>query len=68
MMTYALGRGLDPVDMAVVRDIVARASQDDYRFMTIISGIVESAPFQSRTKLEEPETVGTVALADTRVN
>jgi hypothetical protein len=68
MMTYALGRGLEPVDMAVVRDIVTRASQDDYSFMTIISGIVESEPFQSRTKLEEPENVGTIAQADTRVN
>jgi hypothetical protein len=36
--------------------------------MTIISGIVESAPFQSRTKLEEPEAVGAIAQADTRVN
>jgi mono/diheme cytochrome c family protein len=68
LLTYALGRGLEPVDMAVVRDIVARASQDDYSFMTIISEIVDSEPFQSRLKPEEPSSVGTIAQATTRVN
>ena len=51
LMTYALGRGIEPADMGVVRSVVRNAAQDDYRLMTIISGIVESAPFQMRTKL-----------------
>jgi hypothetical protein len=34
----------------VVRSIVRKAAQDDYRFMSVIMGIVESAPFQMRTK------------------
>jgi mono/diheme cytochrome c family protein len=50
MMIYALGRGLEPNDMPVVRSIVKKASQDDYRFMSVIMGIVDSAPFQMRTK------------------
>jgi hypothetical protein len=67
MMTYALGRGVEPSDMAVVRNIVRRAAQDDYRFQSIIMGIVESAPFQMRTKLAEPGTEERVAQANRRV-
>ena len=61
MLTYALGRGLEPSDMPVVRKIVARAAHDQYRFATILSGIVESAPFQMRTRLEGSAPVNTVA-------
>jgi hypothetical protein len=52
MLTYALGRGLEPSDMPVVRRIVKKAAQSDYRVSSIVMGIVESAPFQMRTKLE----------------
>jgi mono/diheme cytochrome c family protein len=57
MLTYALGRGLEPADMPVVRRIVKKAVLNDYRLSSIIIGIVESAPFQMRTKLEPAETV-----------
>jgi len=61
MLTYALGRGLEPSDMPVVRRIVKKAAQNDYRLSSIVMGIVESAPFQMRTKLEaEPESAQTV--------
>ena len=56
MLTYALGRGLEPDDMPVVRRIVRKAAQNDYRLSSVILGIVESAPFQMRTKLEATET------------
>lgn len=52
MMTYALGRKIEPGDMPVVRAIVKKAAQNDYRLSSIVMGIVESAPFQMRTKLE----------------
>jgi hypothetical protein len=38
--------------MPVVRGIVRKASQNDYKFASIITGIVESPMFQMRTKLE----------------
>jgi hypothetical protein len=57
MLTYALGRGLEPSDMPVVRRIVKKAAQNDYRLSSIVVGIIESAPFQMRTKLEPSETV-----------
>ena len=61
LMTYALGRGLEPSDMPIVRKIVKKAALDDYRFATIISGIVESPLFQMRTRLEPSDN--TVAQA-----
>ena len=63
MLTYALGRGLEPSDMPVVRRIVKKAAQNDYHFTSIIIGIVESPLFQMRTRLESPETVNRVAQA-----
>jgi hypothetical protein len=64
MLTYALGRGVEPTDMSVVRKIVRRAAQNDYRLNSIIMGIVESAPFQMRTKLEPAENVNRVARVE----
>ncbi len=55
LMTYALGRGLEYYDMPAIRKIVRESSASDYRFSSIILGIVESAPFEMRrkeTKLE----------------
>jgi len=63
LLTYALGRGLEPSDMPVVRKIVRNAARDDYRFGSIISGIVESPVFQMRTRLEPSEPTNTVAQA-----
>jgi mono/diheme cytochrome c family protein len=56
MLTYALGRGLEPSDMPVVRKIVRKAAQNEYRLSSVVMGIVESAPFEMRTKLEAVES------------
>ena len=63
MMTYALGRGVEPSDMPVVRKIVKQAARSGYRFESIITGIVESAPFQMRTTLESPGTATSNRIA-----
>ncbi|HJR69024.1 MAG TPA: DUF1592 domain-containing protein, partial [Gammaproteobacteria bacterium] len=52
LMTYALGRGVEYFDMPVVRSIVRDAERNDHRFSSIVLGIVNSAPFQMRTKAE----------------
>ncbi len=59
LLTYALGRGLEPADMPVVRHIVRKAAQNDYQLSSVIMGIVESVPFQMRTKLEPVEAART---------
>ena len=48
LMIYALGRGLEAYDMPVVREIVRDASRQDYRFSSLLTGIVKSVPFQMR--------------------
>jgi hypothetical protein len=48
MLTYALGRGVDYYDAPAVRAIVRDAARNDYRFASLIRGIVLSAPFQMR--------------------
>jgi mono/diheme cytochrome c family protein len=61
LMIYALGRGLEPADMPIVRKIVRTAAQNNYKLQSIIMGIVQSAPFQMRTKLSDN---GSVARAN----
>jgi hypothetical protein len=48
LMTYALGRGVEYHDMPTVRAIVRDAREHDYRFSSIVTGIVKSAPFQTQ--------------------
>ncbi len=50
LLTYALGRGVDYYDAAAIREIVRGAQDHDYRFSSIIQGIVESKPFQMRMR------------------
>ena len=50
LMTYALGRGLDDADMPTVRAIVRDAAPNEYRFSSILSGIVKSDQFQMNQK------------------
>jgi hypothetical protein len=61
IMTYALGRGVEPSDMPVIRQIVKKSAQRNYSLQSIISGIVESAAFQMRTRLEAEPTATRVA-------
>ena len=48
LLTFALGRGLEYYDAPVVRRIVNDAATHDYRWSSIILGIVSSTPFQMR--------------------
>jgi len=47
-LTYGVGRGLDSYDMPAVRRIVRDAARSDYRFSSVILGVVNSLPFQMR--------------------
>jgi len=48
MLTYALGRGLEYYDMPTVRKIVQEGRKNDFRFSSLIMGIVKSTPFQMK--------------------
>ena len=46
LLTYALGREVEYYDLPVVRKITREAAASDYRWSSIILGIVKSVPFQ----------------------
>jgi len=48
LLTYALGRRVEYFDMPAVRTIVRDAARRDYRFSSLITGIVKSVPFQMK--------------------
>jgi mono/diheme cytochrome c family protein len=48
LMTFALGRTVEYYDMPAVRKVVRDAARDNYRFSSIVMGIVRSSPFQMR--------------------
>jgi mono/diheme cytochrome c family protein len=48
MLTYALGRGLEYYDMPAVRKIDQNMRNNNYRFSSLVAGIVTSTPFQMK--------------------
>ncbi len=48
LFAYALGRTIDYRDMPTIRAIVRQAADDDYRFESIVLGIVTSEAFRMR--------------------
>lgn len=52
LLSYALGRSVEYTDMPAVRSIVRRSAADDYRFESIVLGIISSDAFRKR---EAPE-------------
>jgi len=56
LFTYALGRPVQYFDMPTVRTVVHRAAQNDYRFSSLILGVVSSDAFQMRLKKSELRT------------
>jgi len=51
LLTFALGRGIEPNDGPALRQIVRNAKADNYRFSAIILGIVNSTPMRMRQTL-----------------
>ena len=50
LMTYGTGRALKYYDMPVVRQIARDAATNDYRFSSLVLGVVKSDPFQMKMK------------------
>ncbi len=47
-LTYALGRGVESYDMPIVRQLTRETADGEYRWSSLILGIVQSQPFQMR--------------------
>ena len=56
MMTYGLGRGVEYYDMPVIRSVVRDAEKNNYKFSSLVMGIIKSAPFQTRVKMAADNT------------
>ena len=50
LLTYALGRGLEAGDVQAVDTIVARIEANGGRASALLSGVIESTPFQKRRR------------------
>lgn len=50
LLTYALGRGLEYYDMPAVRKIVHNAAANNFRFSSLVLGVVNSTPFEMNIK------------------
>ena len=61
LLAYALGREVRYYDMPIVRGIVRDTASTDYRWSSIILGIVQSAPFQMKQSFRDEERADTVA-------
>jgi hypothetical protein len=48
LLTYALGRGLEPYDSPVAEQISGQVAKDGHKFSDLVLEIVKSAPFQLR--------------------
>ncbi|MDE0829401.1 MAG: DUF1592 domain-containing protein [Vicinamibacterales bacterium] len=48
LLTYGLGRGVEYHDAPDIRAITRDAAADDYRFSSLILGVIKSQPFQMR--------------------
>jgi hypothetical protein len=51
LLTYALGRGVEYYDVETVDKIVNQLEKDGGHFSTLLTGIIESAPFQKRRNI-----------------
>ena len=54
LLMYGLGRRVEYYDMPLVRNIVREAARTNYRFSSLVTGIVKSPAFQMNTV---PDTV-----------
>jgi hypothetical protein len=53
LLTYALGRGLTPADQSTVRRIAGQMAANDYRFSSVVLGVVNSPQFLLRASAEK---------------
>ncbi len=56
LLTYALGRTLEPHDGPAVRRIVQQAATDDFTLKALVQAVVQSAPFRQRRQQAAADT------------
>jgi hypothetical protein len=61
LLTYAIGRGLDHHDMPLVRSLTHAAAKDNYRFSSLLMGVVQSPAFTMNMKSAAAVQTATVS-------
>ena len=60
LLAYSIGRTIEFYDLPTVRHIARQAAANNYRWSSVISAVVKSAPFTMAT-VSEPSSEGTTA-------
>jgi hypothetical protein len=68
LLGYGLGRQVGYYDMPAIRSMLRDAARDDYRFSSIVMGIIKSAPFEMRMKPVEAVESASAASEQTNHN
>lgn len=67
LLTYAIGRGLDYKDMPLVRSLTREAAKSNYRFSSLIMGVIQSPIFTMNMKSADKKPADlTSTVASTR--
>jgi hypothetical protein len=66
LLTYALGRGLEFYDAPTVRTLTRDLAGHEYRWSSLVLGIVQSTPFQMRRAAESPSPAAVTNSAAAR--
>ena len=48
LLTFGLGRGIEPYDGPTIRKVVRESADNEYKFSSLVEGIVVSTPFRMR--------------------
>jgi hypothetical protein len=59
-LTYALGRGTEYYDVETIDQIVQRLDRQDGRFSALLTGVIESAPFQKMRLQATPTATASI--------
>jgi len=57
LLTYAIGRGLGDEDMPLIRQITRNAAAEDYRFSSLVMGVIQSPAFTMNLKTAQTAQV-----------
>ena len=60
LLTYAMGRGIETEDMPLLRSVAEQAAKDDYRFSSLVMGVIQSPAFTMNQKTAESEELANV--------
>jgi hypothetical protein len=61
LLIYALGRGLDYYDAPAVRQLIREMKAQDYKWSSLVLGIVQSRPFTMRRAADQPTATSAAA-------